>query len=616
MYKTFYSFPITLCICFSFFLASFQNDANGETVEVHTRLIGLYPTGDSHPESATSPLFIFEYKSEWITPFENYSLNIKDLQPRNWRGDWTAVTQSKKVLHDLNAFSSGSINEPFFLRCQLKYAGNLHQEALQSWYSEHPNEYPVNIPFPNQKTQESLRPEVLFVSAQGVETNRTLPKPSLLGRLFGAKTPNRVERDSETPPNVLILLIDTLRPDHTPPGGHPFIIAPHIDQMASLSAHFSNAYGASSSTRPSVGSIFTGLQPIAHGAVRHTNEGAALYFSVPLMAERFQRGGHQTAAVSSNAQVSPAFGFDRGFDEFESSVWESQVSDRGLAHLRKLDEPFFLYLHYMGPHQPYKPSYPYKDLYKGMTTIPNELPSSSKIEDASNALHDAYAEEITQEDRQIGRILKELSLQGLLERTVVWIVSDHGEEFWEHWWNGHGATVFEESVRTLSILSYPPQIPIGKTIETPIAHVDMLPTLFDLLGWKLPTIAHGHTLLPTIQGKSQPETNDRPIFLHHGGGTAPEPHPSDKEAILINGNKLIYWPQKHRWDFYDIAADSFEQKNAYREDDPSMQTMASELKRHLENCQKIGEKFKTIVDLDSPQLSPEEKENLKAFGYN
>lgn len=569
-------------------------------------IIGLYPTGESQPESANSTILVFEYKSDLITPISNpIQINYSSLKLRDWTETWSIVTPNNKGIA-LQNDPLIEINQPFFLRCQLKYSDN----------SQKPHSFPSQSPVPNQHQQEAIRPEVLLVFARNVSVPCKVPEPSFIKRLLGAKAPRRVDRSQEISPNVIILLIDTLRLDHTPPGGHPFILAPHIDMLSSLGVFFSESYGASSSTRPSVGSILTGLQPNAHGAVRHATDGSALYVGVPFLPEKFLQSGYRTAAVSSNAQISPAFGFDRGFETFNSSVWESQVTPKGIEHLRKLDEPFFLYLHYMGPHQPYEPASPWKGLYKGQTTIPNTLPSAKTVASASHALHDAYAEEITQEDHQIGLILKELCQQGLLDRTILWLVSDHGEEFWEHGWNGHGATVFEESVQTLSILFYPALLSTRKTISIPIMQVDMVPTLSELLNWKSPTLSQGKSLVPLIKNSISTDFVHRPVFLHHGGGDSALPHISDKEAVLLDRKKLIVWPEINKWELYDIENDPFEQNNLFQENDPNVQRLKPLLENHLETCKTIEKAVQTFSDKTLPPLSAQEIENLEAHGYN
>jgi len=563
-------------------------------------IIGLYPTGESNYQSVVSPIMVFEYQSEWIKPQSTEILiNTDKLQLKNWSASWSLIYQNQRTIQ-LPKQSKPIKNEGAFkLQCHLKYSGNLHKEALDAWYRQNPNSLPKDIPFPDKNLQQSFRPEVLLVPAHGVSIPRRKPKPSLISWLFGAKTPKRIEPGSDSPPNVVMILVDTLRRDHTPPGGHSFIIAPHVDQLASLGVNFSQAYGASSSTRPSVGSIFTGLQPKAHGAVRHATQGAGLFLNAPRLAEAFKKAGHKTAAVSSNAQVSPAYGFNWGFDIFLSSVWESQVSLKGVEQLQTLDEPFFLYLHYMGPHQPYEPASPWKGMYQGHH---------------AHAEQDAYAEEITQEDHQIGAIIKELAQQGLLDRTIVWLVSDHGEEFWEHGWNGHGANLFEESTQTVSIVSAPNVLPIGATIDEPVTHVDIFPTLSEIFSWKKNKYAQGFSLIPLINHKSNDAFAGRPLFLHHGGGNSAQPHFSDKDAVLLNKKKMVWWNQKDEWELYDLPTDPGEKKNIYQPNDPFIKSTVSLLEKHLSECQSITDSIK-MLDESLPSLTPQEVENLKAHGY-
>ncbi len=583
---------IILCCCIQTTVYSKEN--------ADVSMVGLYPTGESNYLSAISPIFIFEYQSEWITP-QSPDILIKTdkLQLKNWRVYWHIIKKNQQRIQLPKQSKSIKIEGVFKLQCHLQYSGNLHKEALDAWYENNPNSLPKDIPFPDKNLQQSFRPEVLLVPAQGVSIPRRHPEPSLISWIFGAKTPKRVEPGNGAPPNVVMIMVDTLRRDHTPPGGHPFIVAPHIDQLASLGVNFSQAYSASSSTRPSVGSIFTGLQPKAHGAIRHATQGAGLFLNAPRLAEAFKKAGHDTAAVSSNAQVSPAYGFDWGFDTFLSSVWESQVSLKGVEQLQTLDEPFFLYLHYMGPHQPYEPAHPWKGMYQGRHP---------------HVEQDAYAAEITQEDHQIGAIIKELARQGLLDRTIIWLVSDHGEEFWEHGWNGHGANLFEESTQTVSILSAPNLLPFGEDIMTPVTHVDIFPTLSEIFSWKMNSHAQGISLMPLITHTSSEDFANRPLFLHHGGGDSDQPHYSDKDALLLNKKKIVWWNQKDEWELYNLPTDPGEKKNIYDPSDPFIKSASPLLEKHLSDCLSIADSIK-MLDESLPDLTPQEIENLKAHGY-
>ncbi|HOJ60212.1 MAG TPA: sulfatase [bacterium] len=581
-------------------------------------LVGVYPTGQATPASATSQRMIFEYKSDPLYPYEEgvVRIHIEDVQLKNWSLHWGLETEAGfKIALPQDRLELNRADR-FYLTCQLTYSGSLRRHEIHSVLTGKPERVSENHPGLSPRQQETCRPEVLIVPAEGLSITRNYPSPSFLARLFGANKPVRTLDPDATPPNVVFLMIDTLRPDRTSPYGHPFILTPHMDMLASLGVLFTESYGASSSTRPSIGSMFTGLQPRAHGAVRHSTQDAALFLGVPLLPEAFQKNGYYTCGISSNSQITSAFGFGRGFDVYECPVWESQVTPKGIEHLRSLNEPFFLYLHYMGPHQPYAPPAPWLGLYHGQTGFSNDLALSDADKAERQQKEEAYFEEITAEDRRIGQVLRELAWQGVLDRTVIWLLSDHGEEFWEHGWNGHGAHLFDEAVRTVSILFYPARLPRGTRIPVPVTHADLFPTLAALLNWPPLEECHGCNLLPALAGEGGTEWIQRPIFLHHGGGTNPGPHESDKAGVVFLDKKLVWWEQKNTWELYNRTADPREQTNVIDTDPETASHLKSLLTHHLQDCARLAGLYQEFTsDPGLLRLPPADLENLKNYGY-
>ncbi len=444
----------------------------------------------------------------------------------------------------------------------------------------------------------ACKPVVLLLPVYAISYKPISPKPG-----WGKAAPTR-RTTTDGPQNVVILMIDTLRDDGTPPYGHPFVIAPHLDILASLGTTFTNAYAASSSTRPSVGTIFSGLHPIAHGAERHALNGARLRSSFPVMAEFFSEMGFETAGAVSNAQITKAYGFERGFDRYHCPIRDHEATEMGLRELRRLSEPFFLYLHYIAPHQPYEPAGLYRGMYDGKTKYP-EL--------------DAYLAEVTQDDRRIGRILAELARQGLLDRTLIWTLSDHGEEFWEHGWNGHGANLYQESLRTVSIVTNPVALPINKRVGVPVMHADVFPTLREWYQKTSSLPLAGLSLAPFLQQKKTeiPDAfSERPVFLHHGGGTKTQVHPSDKQAILYDNNKWVWWTQKNQWERYDLVADPLEANDLAKDASPAITPMQENLLSAYKAQTQLGERLSTPgANKNGVTLSRQELENLRDLGY-
>ncbi|MDX9755792.1 MAG: sulfatase [bacterium] len=544
-------------------------------------VLGLYPTGQTERQHEQT---WFEYRSHPIHPEAGTAriVRLDQLRLKNWAMRW-AVQVADGTIRSVSPDSlSLQETQPFTLICSLAYQGPLSLNPAQL---------------------QATRPEVLLVPGAGLWCQPKSLDPPWYKRLFGAKTPVRYNARETTPTHIVMILMDTLRPDHTPPYGHPQVIAPHLDMLASLGVLFENAYGASSSTRPSCGSIFSGLHPPAHGAVRHATDGAALHPGVRLFSQDFQTQQFDTAYVSCNAQVTELYGFDKGYAHFECPVWESQVTPRGLALLQTLRSPFFLYLHYLAPHQPYEPPALLASIYEGKTATPEEA---------------LYCGEITLDDRRVGVILRELAEQGILESTLIWLLSDHGEEFWEHGWNGHGANLYEESVRTVSIVTYPRFFQPGSRVEALVSHVDVYPTLAALLDWDTPPSLQGVSLLPLLRGTAQPLVAERPLFLHHGGGANKGVHESDKEAVLAQGMKMVQWTQKNQWELYDLKTDPQEKRNLTElaAAEAEAHGLRLLLKAQLETCEILASQYRVPIDeTEAMQVPDHVLDNMRHLGY-
>lgn len=572
-------------------------------------LTALYPVKKLIPNGREIPwiFFIYESKELDFTPGKPISFYPSAVRFKNWTCIWFYVDENDRTTHISRDITSPLNVKKLKLRCYLRYTGHFQEHRKVLWNKELNLSSPFDFCLLSEEQLEACRPELLLLPTTGLNASPELTRPSFFSRFTGWKAPERIASDPAKPTNFLMLMVDTLRADHTPMGGHPFVIAPHTDMLASLGAFFSESYGASSSTRPSVGSLFTGLHPIAHNAKRHALRGNSLLHNVPLLAESFKEAGFNTVGISSNAQITDKFGFARGFDVYECPVNENAVTPRGLHWLRSLDEPFFMYLHYMAPHAPYEPPATLASIYKG---------KHPRMDDKERELQDLYCAEITLDDRRIGEVLKELSLQGILEKTLIWLVSDHGEEFWEHGWNGHGAHLYEEAVRTVSVATYPRLFPMKTRVEKQVTHVDIFPTLTDLFGFGGDRRFQGKSLLPLLRNEPVNAFNDRPIFLHHGGGLEPGEHESDKQAVLLGEHKLVWWNVKDEWELYDLTQNPGEDRKKMLNSPETRDRLEPLLKNNLHESEKIADSL-IQPDLDhlDLQLSPADIENLRRGGY-
>ncbi len=322
-----------------------------------------------------------------------------------------------------------------------------------------------------------------------------------------------------TRPNLLLVLIDTLRADHVGAYGYERDTTPVIDELARGGLRFEFAMSQASSTLPSLMSLFTSRHPpdVAASGVER-GPGMALAAAETTLAERLRAAGYATASVATNPYTyDRIFGLMQGFDEqaFALSAPASWVVDRALEQIDAFlaapsGRPFFLYLHLMDVHAPYAPPAPFDRLFYDTAGALEEPADRETVNEAGTALPDATAtpagrrETIARydgalrfADAQIGRLLEQLADRGLRDTTVIVIASDHGEDFWDRvalerrldlhshgqpgrYGVGHGHTVFRELVSVPLILNGPgirPGVAPG-----PVRNLDLAPTLLRLAG--------------------------------------------------------------------------------------------------------------------------------------
>ncbi len=321
----------------------------------------------------------------------------------------------------------------------------------------------------------------------------------LCGRLSRQGSPRRPPVGEAIPrrANVLIYLVDTLRSDRLGILGYPRPITPNIDRFAESSSLFLNAIGQSSWTKASVGSIFTGLWPPAHGAIGWKHK---LSSEIETLAERLQADGYRTAAFVTNPNVVRTFGFTQGFDEYTRKL--KRPSDEVNQMVfdwfegRKDDDPFLLYVHTMDPHAPYAPREPFKSKFAPTADeIPQWQPRWRWPMEALPYLSDLYDAEIAFNDASFGQLLGFLEERGLYDDTLIVFVSDHGEEFKEHGRWRHGANLHAETLNFPLIVKFPDQ-QVGTRVETAVQHIDLLPTILASVGLEIPEALEGRDLAP------------------------------------------------------------------------------------------------------------------------
>ncbi len=351
--------------------------------------------------------------------------------------------------------------------------------------------------------------------ALGVSATANRPTPDPL-----------VDRTRAVGPNVLLIVIDTLRFDRTGGADPANSKTPVLDRLAAEGTSFTWAFAQASWTKPSAASIFTSLYPSTHQANLRRDR---LGDEATTLPGAMSAAGYQTAVFSANPWISPAFGFDRGVDFFFEAERESfsrfvvlwrliKALDRPLSrkpgaallswseHLYRVrtphrtncerdgalvaalgqwleeagNTPWFAYLHLMSPHIPYEPPRATAD-FLAADQVALLQATSALPPQRYERLLELYDGAVTHGDSVLGRILELLRQTGRYENTVIAITADHGEEFHEHGRWGHGKSLYDEVVRVPLVLRGP-DVPRGRIEHRPAMLVDIMPTIVRLAG--------------------------------------------------------------------------------------------------------------------------------------
>ena len=271
--------------------------------------------------------------------------------------------------------------------------------------------------------------------------------------------PRRVPTPSA--PNIVFVVVDTLRRDHLGTYGYPKDTTPNIDLFAEQSVVYEDAYTTSSWTWPSTASLLTSLPPDAHGV--KSSSSCTLDQSLVTIAEALQNRGYTTAAYVGNPIISSTRYFDQGFETFDETLAEFRMSDTFMPDVFSWLEThaplrFFLYLHLVDPHTPHRPS-PTQMERLGLGPAPVNWPESgfdgirrATQTDPGTAItpeltqyaNDLYDTSVATTDMWFGKLLEKLEALSLDDRTIIVLTSDHGEEILDRGFRGHGHTLYPE----------------------------------------------------------------------------------------------------------------------------------------------------------------------------
>ncbi len=321
-------------------------------------------------------------------------------------------------------------------------------------------------------------------------------------------------------PSVILLTVDTLRPDHLGLYGYPKPTSPSLDRFASQAAVFDQAVASSAWTSPGLVSLLTGLFAARHGVTGPAESVAA---GTPTFATLLARAGYRVPNLVYLTSIPNYANLGFGAPDKQYFGDETGAGELGRWIQQAPEEPFFLWYHYRYVHLPYQPSAEAMRLFwpEGVDRSKPESPGLRAVRDDAIVPRDSlafdlpgdrervtalYDGEVRTMDTWLGTVLGQLASSGLLDRSVVAVSADHGEELFDHGWVGHASTslhasLHEELVRVPLMIRFPGGAGGGCHIHDPVRQVDVLPTVLSYLGIDGPTEIDGRDLLPAVRGR-------------------------------------------------------------------------------------------------------------------
>jgi choline-sulfatase len=402
------------------------------------------------------------------------------------------------------------------------------------------------------------------------------------------------------PPNVVVIVIDTLRADHLRTYGYEKETAPFISALARDSVVFSTAQSTSAWTAPATASLFTSLYPFQHNVMtgfmvaQSMAEGDAIELdrlpeNVTTLPEMMKAAGYSTFGLTANINIGELMGFARGFDRFRNYTQDEPAEV--LAKRAKLwrprmasAAPYFLYMHFMDPHAPYRERSPWFE--------PPADPARRRMM--------AYDSEIAYLDS----VLRDLYVAlGWDHHTILIVTADHGEEFGDHNGRGHGKTLYSEMLNVPLLLRYPERFP-ARRITEPVGLIDILPTLRDLTGSGPGPREEGRSLVRLIEG-TPVHAEPRSLFAHL--------------FRRDDGGRLLHSARRGRWKYiegtsgermlFDLSRDPHESTNLVEASQAVAEHLRTNLHDFVRTARRLpGRPTTTVPDAETIQ-------QLRSLGY-
>ncbi len=394
-------------------------------------------------------------------------------------------------------------------------------------------------------------------------------------------------RAKEKQQNILLITIDTLRTDRLSCYSTQHVQTPNIDALAEKGVLFLRAFAHTPTTLPSHANILLGTTPPHHGI--HDNSKFKVSEDFLTLAEHLKNKGYSTAAFIGAFPLDSRFGLSQGFDVYDESYSSGnsrefapperkaeEVVQSALEWLRVQDNKWFCWIHIWDPHAPYAPPEPFQDEFK----------------------HDSYSGEVAYVDTELGRLFDYMENKEMLSNTLIVLTADHGESLGEHGESTHSYFAYNSTLWVPLIISGPGLN--AKSVDNYVCHIDIFPSICDILQIEKPPFLQGISLLHLIRGDV---SEKRAIYFesltpHYNIGAAP------LRGFVQEGKKFFDSPLG---EFYDLENDFDEKKNLASRID---------LKKHRESLNEMIKRYSSSKNERSlTEVDREALEKLRSLGY-
>jgi arylsulfatase A-like enzyme len=454
-------------------------------------------------------------------------------------------------------------------------------------------------------------------------------------------------------PNVILLVMDTVRADHLSLYGYSRPTAPNLQKLAAGATLYTHCFAVSDMTLATHATLFTGLYPKWHGAhyaPAVLPHGRPLPDEIWTLVELLQKGGYATLGVAANHwYLTPEWGLSQGFDYYDSRfpvpaiekreqfsqsfrralsyIWDTASLDRDTRTAADLDRealrligsavkakrPFFLFLNYMETHTPYLPGAAFRDRYGSrnrhftnfeMQDLTRAVRARRRLPTAHERDHliSQYDAGLTQLDERIGQFIQQLKDRGIYDNSLIIVTSDHGEAFGERYRLEHSSSVYQDQIGVPLIVKYP-HSGEKRVIDTNVSQIDIFPTI--LSATSLPPVSgvQGTDLreIATAGNRTLFSTSFEPFF------STVAPTMKRTEYAVISGSHKLVVSTRGQTQLFDLAADPNEQSDISAAQPATVQELRKILADHIRSAPKLKTTQTTV--------SSKDLQRLKSLGY-